>query len=439
MTSKDECFIYIALPGEQTPITAAKYRLEKDRHGTPTGHLVYGKTYLTRNNRVPLDPVELVLQPTTYHSGRLGGSFGALRDACPDAWGRKVIEWFTGRTDLSELDYMLKSPHDRPGAISFGTSLASPAPPPAFNRTMDLSRLIALSEKIIAADRDPTARLPEGNEAEQVERILLGGTSMGGARPKATVRDPEGLWLAKFAHRDDRWNNPRVEHAMMSLAAASGLHCAETKVMNVGGRDVLLVRRFDRSKEPDGTESKRRMISGLTLLNIDENDRGYWAYDRLADELIRVADGKPDKDLKELFSRMVFNCLISNLDDHPRNHAFLANTRGWSLSPAYDLTPTPTIAMERRDLAMSIGKWGRYANKDNLLSCCQRFRLHHDEASALIDQMMETVEKSWYPIAKASGVSEIDCQRIQSSFLYDGFKYSLDSEPDNVPVLGPHP
>lgn len=430
MTSDRECFIYISLPGEQMPLTAAKYRLERDRHGAPLGHLVYGKTYLSRFNKVPFDPVELRLSPQTFHSARLGGSFGALRDACPDAWGRKVIEWYTGRTDLSELEYMLWSPHDRPGALSFGTSAVAPTPNTKFNQTLDLKRLITLSEKIIAADKDPTAVMPEGDEASQVQRILCGGTSMGGARPKATIKDSDGLWLAKFPHREDRWNNPRVEHATMSLARACGLHCAETRIMSIGGQDVLLVRRFDRTTEPDGTEIRRRMISGLTLLNIDESDRGHWSYERLADELIHAADGKPDRDLQEFFRRIVFNCLISNVDDHPRNHAFLATTRGWSLSPAYDLTPTPMIATEQRDLAMRIGKWGRYANRDNLVSVCTRFRMTPDQALHIINEMQEKVEHSWHRIAKECGVSELDCQRIQTAFNYPGFAYALQPDAD---------
>src|SRR5207253_10534278 len=114
-----------------------------------------------------------------------------------------------------------------------------------------------------------------------------------------------------------------------------------------------------------------------------------------------------------LFRRICFNALISNTDDHPRNHAVVAKDREWVLSPAYDLTPNPMVALERRDLAMAFGDWSRYANINNLLSRCERFRVSKEEAKRIIEEMVDTVEGSWYGVARQAGVSERDCEFIR--------------------------
>jgi serine/threonine-protein kinase HipA len=131
----------------------------------------------------------------------------------------------------------------------------------------------------------------------------------------------------------------------------------------------------------------------------------------------------PETDLRELFTRMCFNAAVSNLDDHPRNHAILAKGRDWQLSPAFDLSPTPMIAMERRDLAMVCGERGRYANQKNLLSQHARFLLNEEDAITILNNIVETVRNSWQPVMKESGVSKIDCKMIEAAFLYKGFFY----------------
>jgi len=246
------------------------------------------------------------------------------------------------------------------------------------------------------------------------------GTSLGGARPKNVVEDEAGLWVAKFPHPDDRWNVTRVEAAMLALARECGLRVAESRVQTVGGRDVLLVKRFDRVKTKGGY-LRHRMVSGLTVLGAGDSlrDRGRWSYLLLADELKRWSH-RPDDDLRELFRRMAFNALVSNTDDHPRNHALIAPGRSFELSPAYDLTPTPHISAERRDLAMIIGQFGRYANRSNLVSAAGAFRLRQQEAESIFDEMAERVRNRWYALFRREGVSERDCQTVSRAFVYDG-------------------
>ena len=359
MTSREggarECFVYITLPGTAEFVTAGRFVLETDRVGVPVGRFVYGKSYLANPDAVPIDPLVLKLGTTTYRTTALKGVFGALRDASPDYWGRRVIEKYAGKAQFDEIDYLLYAPDDRAGALGFGFGPEPPAPKRKFNKTFNLEKLMTLAEAIIADEE-----VADCLEAQQVEDLMLIGTSMGGARPKAVVEDADGLWIAKFNRPDDKWNHAGVEHAMLELARACGLTVSHSCVKTVGERDVLLVKRFDREKIEHGY-LRARMISGLTILRTEDTHqhRDRWSYVLLAEELRRISTN-PKRDTTELFRRMVFNALISNTDDHPRNHAAIAKARDWQLSPAYDLTPSMPVSLERRDLAMSCGDFGRY-------------------------------------------------------------------------------
>ena len=416
----NECYVYIVLPGETEFVTAGKFVLSTDRHGVPTGKFIYGRSYRARENAVPVDPHELKLSASTFETQRLKGVFGALRDAGPDYWGRRVIEKHSGLVQLGELDYLLHSPDDRAGALGFGLNQEPPAPRRQFNRTVDLKQLQTVADAIIADDD-----LPETNDAKQAQELLLAGTSMGGARPKAVVEDGEGLWVAKFNRPDDRWNHARVERTMLLLARECGVQTAESRLETIGDRDVLLVKRFDREKVDAGYR-RARMLSALTLLHADDShqDRDKWSYVLLAEELRRISS-QPKQDAPELFRRMCFNALISNTDDHPRNHAVIASDIDWVLSPAYDLTPSMPVSIERRDLALVCGDMGRYAQADNLLSQHTRFLLDRAEAESIINNMEHTVRNRWYDIARAEGVIDQDCGRISGAFAYPGFRLGL--------------
>jgi serine/threonine-protein kinase HipA len=419
-TGTTECFVYIVLPGTIAFVTAGRFVLEPNRAGIPAGRFVYGKSYLENPAAVPMDPVELKLGANTYQTTALKGVFGALRDAGPDYWGRRVIEKHAGLAALGEIDYLLCAPDDHAGALGFGIGPKPPSPQRKFNKTLDLGKLIELADAIIANED-----VADDPEAGQVEDLMLIGTSMGGARPKAVVEDDDGLWIAKFNRPDDKWNHARVEHAMLELARACGLTVSRSRIQTAGKRDVLLVKRFDREKTETGY-LRARMISGLTLLRTEDTHqhRERWSYVLLAEELRRIS-AQPREDAAELFRRMVFNALISNTDDHPRNHAAIAKDKDWKLSPAYDLTPSTPISMERRDLAMTCGDLGRYANGINMLSQCARFHLSRGEAEAIIDAMEAQVRATWYETARREGVSEQDCERIGTAFAYPGFRLAL--------------
>jgi serine/threonine-protein kinase HipA len=420
MTSERECYVYIVLPGSTEFVTAARFKLSTTRDGIPIGELVYGKKYLARKEAIELDPIELRLGQTHYETARMNGFFGALRDAMPDFWGRRIIERHAGKIDLDEFDYLMCGSDDRAGALGFGLNVTPPAPLKHYNKTIDLEKLQQMAEAIIKDEKIPD-HLPA--DINQVQELLLAGTSMGGARPKAVVEDDNSLWIAKFSSPYDSWNYPLVEFSLLDLANKCGINIADHKMTRVANKDVLMVRRFDRNKSEKGY-NRYRMVSALTLLKSDENptDRENWSYLILADEIRRVS-ASPKEDLHELFKRMCFNALVSNLDDHPRNHAILAKDKKWRLSPAYDLTPTQSIAKETRYLAMKCGINGRLAQKDNLLSGYGRFLLSKEDAENIIDKMIEIISAKWYATLRHAGVSEQDCQKVSSAFLNEGFFY----------------
>ncbi len=415
-----ECYVYITLPGQTEAVTAGRFTLARDRRGIVVGRFIYGRTYRDRPDAVEIDPKQLRLSSQAYRTARRGGVFGALRDSGPDFWGRLVMEKRAGATGLGEMEYLLNSADDRAGALGFGLDPRGLArdSPPRNARVIDLEALQEAADALLT-----DAALPDRPEAAQIEMLL--GTSMGGARPKQTIEDDGDLWLAKFSHPHDRWNVPRVEHAMLLLARACGIETPDSRIVTAGGRDVLLIRRFDRARAADGYY-RHRMVSAATLLDVDDTSVGRerWSYPLLADEVRRVCTA-PARQLEQLFRRMVFNALISNTDDHPRNHAILADGDGWRISPAYDLTPSPLLAEERRDLAMDCGDWGRYANHENLLSQRGRFMLDQPQAEVVLAKMERRVKHDWHTTARDASVSETDCKTISNAFAYPGFRQRL--------------
>lgn len=414
MTSDQGCYVFIQMPGTLEVVPCGRFLRRRLRDGAVVGRFVYGRSYRNRPDAVSLDPYNLPISDRQYETAKLNGVFGVLRDAAPDAWGRYVIERFAGSQDLDEVHYLLHSPEDRAGALSFGVSPDHLPPPFTFNRIIRLQEL-----------REAARTLEEdgwGDTSAQLEGLLNPRTSMGGARPKNVVEDGDGIWLAKFPAKEDRWNNAPVEAGMLSLAGLCSIRVPETRIEKMGNEQLLLIRRFDREKV-EGGYLRHRMASALTVLDADDSPtaRANWSYVLLADEMQRWSS-LPREDRAELYRRMVFNALISNLDDHPRNHAVLAVGREWRLAPAYDLTPTPSHNTEGRNLALVCGLEGRGARRSNLVSQAARFGLGVDEADAMISAMKSIIAANWEgEVRRHSGTDE-DCRRIASAFLYPGFE-----------------
>jgi serine/threonine-protein kinase HipA len=303
------------------------------------------------------------------------------------------------------MDYILLANASRVGNLDFRRSPEEGEPgrrPPAFQ---------SLGEILEAA-----SRLQEGGKVSQdLLRLLEQGSSVGGARPKCTVELEDALWIAKFPARGDTVNFPRIEHATMALAERCGIAVPEMRLVEIGGRDVLLVKRFDRKKTAEGY-LRFGFLSALSLMEWDERDRTLWSYPALADRMRAAILAQPEE-LRELFRRMVFNVLCRNTDDHPRNHAFLRGERGFALSPAYDIVPTPTRPGVGTDflLSMSLGEKGREASLSNALSLSPRFGLTRHEAEAVVAGMKACVAR-WEDHFRALAVSAGDIEAIRGCF-----------------------
>ena len=212
---------------------------------------------------------------------------------------------------------------------------------------------------------------------------------------------------------------------MLRLATRCDIRVPELRIERLDDESILLLRRFDR-ENVDGGYHRHRMASALTMLRAGDpaTDNEKWSYLLLADELQRWSS-RPAEDKAELYRRIVFNALISNSDDHARNHAVIAAGRDWRLSPAYDLTPNPQPGIEERCLALACGHYGRAARRENLVSAAPRFGLDADEANALIDGTAEVIRGRWRSEVLSHGGSERDCELIAPAFLYTGFEYPV--------------
>ena len=416
MTSERQVYVYIQLPGALESVPAALLKVEKLANGTYVGRFRYGDRYLQRPDAVAFDPFQLPLGKNVHEFTKLKGIPGAVRDAGPDAWGRRVIEHKLerGPADLEEIDYLLNGPQDGAGNLGFGLKVEPPAPKRQYNRTHQLNVLIEAAEAIEEGKRVPVHIL------EQLDP----GTSMGGARPKATIEDDNRLWLSKFPEKADRCNLQRVEYATLELARRCGLNVCQARLQTVAGRDVLMLERFDREHTEKGY-LRFGLVSGLTVLDCEDGhvDRERWSYPLLADNLRRWSV-RPEQDCAELFRRMVFNAAVTNNADHPRNHAMLCREGGWRLSPAYDLVPMPVVSLERRDLALTVGTFGRTASVYNLISQCTRFGLTAEAARAQIDQISGVV-RGWREHFFACGVSAQDVEYVAQAFLPECFFFEV--------------
>jgi serine/threonine-protein kinase HipA len=423
MLAKDQtCYAFIQLPGTFEWKVCGVLKVSEVGTKAYRGVFQYGRSYLARQNVPSLDPYKLPLSDRPQEFTKLKGVPGALRDASADAWGRRVIQAKLGRpeSDISEIDYLLNGPDDGAGNLRFGTSPQPPAAGRPFNRTHQLQALSNAAEELEAS----------GKLAHEVLEQLEPGTSMGGARPKVTVEDSHRIWLAKLPEKSDKLNMQRIEYATLELGRLAGLTVCKTRIEKVGSRDALMLERFDRQWNPEAQAYARfGLVSGLTVLDADDGylGRDRWSYLLLADELRRWSS-RPEADRLELFRRMVFNAMVTNNDDHPRNHALLQVDGRWRLSPAYDIVPFPASSKERRDLALQLGAFGRAASLYNLLSQPAVFGLTVQDARAEIDKMREIVSH-WQEVFKLHGVSDADIDAIAPAMLPESFDRTEPPDP----------
>ncbi len=423
MPAQDQtCYTFIQLPGTFEWVICGVLRVTEVGPNAYRGVFQYGRSYLARPNATSLDPYHLPLSEKPMEFTQLKGVPGAMRDASPDAWGRRIIQAKLNLpdTEISEIDYLLNGPDDSAGNLRFDASTQPPIALRPFNRIHQLQALTNAAQELEA-----TGRL-----AHEVLEQLEIGTSMGGARPKVSIEDEKRIWLAKLPEKNDRLNMQRIEYATLELARHVGLDVCRARIEKVGSREALLLERFDRQWNPDAQAYARLgLVSGLTVLDAEDGYQGRerWSYLLLADELRRWSS-RPAQDLLELFRRMVFNAMVTNNDDHPRNHALLQVKGEWRLSPAYDIVPVPAVSKERRDLALQVGRYGRMANIGNLLSQPDRFGLSVEGARSEIRLMREKV-LHWRGIFRQHGVTVADMEAIAPAILPESFERTTPPDP----------
>ncbi|MFK8260542.1 type II toxin-antitoxin system HipA family toxin [Erwinia sp. AnSW2-5] len=403
MTSRGkdtEAFVWIWLPGDIHPIVAGKLVADgKDIEFN------YGRSYLERQHdhqaSISIYEPELPLKKGIISRPTGLNFFGCLRDAAPDAWGRRVIinkklgkkGAQTDTNSLDELTYLLESGSDRIGALDFQRSPTEYVP-----RSVNNVRIEELLESAERVERG-IALTPD------LDQALFHGSSIGGARPKALIEDGGCKYVAKFSSGTDLYSVVKAEFIAMRLATRVGLNAAPVKMVQASGKDVLLIERFDRVNHGEGW-TRKCMVSALTLFGLDDMMARYASYEEFA-EIIRRRFNKPTATLKELFSRLVFNILCGNTDDHARNHAAFWDGKTLSLTPAYDICPQGRADNEASQ-AMLISGNNNLSRLKTCLAASQAFLLTQKEARNIFEQQISIIEDNWHSVCDEAHLSDVD-------------------------------
>jgi len=391
----------------------------RTRKGRDSASFEYDEEWLGRTDRFALEPA-LELGAGPFHTPAGRAMFGAIGDSAPDRWGRVLMRRAerrraerageTPRT-LREIDYLLMvNDEARQGALRFAlepggpflaADSATPIPP-----LVELPRLLSAAEHVVGdSDSDEDLRL-----------LLAPGSSLGGARPKASVRDKDGcLAIAKFPHKDDEIDTVRWEAVALSLAEKAGIPVPSWRMETVVDKPVLLLRRFDRA------EGRIPFLSAMSMLGATDNEtRSYLEFV----DALRQYGAAPKSDMHMLWRRVVFNVLISNTDDHLRNHGFLYDgPDGWRLSPAYDLNPVP-VDIKPRVLATTIDLDDGTASLGLAMDVAAYFELDGAEARTIARQVGHATG-GWREVARHLGLSSWKIDRVGSAFEHDDLQAAL--------------
>ena len=421
LTPASEAYVWIWLPGATTPVVCGRID-----HVDGVYHFTYGRSYLNRADAIPVWLPELPLEDRIIVPAAPARIAGALRDAAPDQWGRRVVlnRQFNMRGrdvetgDLDELHYLLMSGSDRIGALDFQASPTDYVP-----RTQGKASL----QDLLNAASQVESGTPLSAELDEA---LRHGTSIGGARPKAQLVDEQRKLIAKFASSQDTHNVVRSEYLAMHLARLVGLDVAAVDIERVENKDVLLVERFDRQHSDSGW-ARKAMVSALTIQGLDELGARYASYSAFAD-VLRHRACNPTDDMKELWSRLVFNIIVGNTDDHARNHACFWDGRQIRLTPAYDIDPRPRLGREA-NLAMLIDGNDRRARLASAIDAAGRFGLRKDKAIAIASRQLEIIRDRFRHEADAAGLTRSDQERLAGRAFFN--PYIFDGAPPEIAAL----
>lgn len=375
----------------------------------------YDKKWLDHPEKFSIEPA-LKLTEGSFHTENGMSLFGSIGDSAPDRWGRILMrrsEALQSRIHhrplktLSEVDYLLGvNDEARQGALRFSVSsdiytFLAPKESTSIPPLVDLPKLLNATERVIA----------ENESAEDLRLLLAPGSSLGGARPKASVRDRDGsLAIAKFPKKDDDYSVVMWEAVALTLAKKAGIRVPFYRIEKICTRSVIIISRFDRK---DG--QRIPFLSAMSMLGAQDNEQH--SYLEMAYALMQNG-ASPEEDMKELWRRIIFTIMVSNTDDHLRNHGFLYERhKGWRLSPAYDINPTPRD-IAPRFLTTSIDFNDHSASLETAMRVAKDFRLKKEEALSII-QDVKTAVKEWRSVAAAFGISKRECDRMSSAFVTD--------------------
>jgi serine/threonine-protein kinase HipA len=399
--------VHLAL-GDEVPRVGRLWT--RARAGRESASFEYDAGWLARPDRFSLDP-ELALARGQFHTDR--PLFNAFTDPAPDRWGQTLLrrnervrartEGRAPRTLLSIDMLMLVDDETRLGALRFRapdggeflTSGRSRVPP-----LVELPRLLRATNRVL-----------EDEETDDDLALLLApGTSLGGARPKASVRDPEGrLAIAKFPSQQDDWPITRWEAATLAMAEAARIEVPRRQLATVLKKPVLIVERFDRR----GSERIPYMSALTAMAARDGETRSYL---ELA-EVLRSSGAASARDLEQLWRRVVFNVLVSNVDDHLRNHGFLHEPGGWRLAPAFDLNPVP-VDVRPRVHALAIDEEDPSAPLERVLAIAPMFNLKAARARTIVREVA-AVTRRWRRFASDCGLTQRQIDRMATAFEHE--------------------
>jgi len=412
-----EALVYADLDGRPHLVGRLWARARKDKESAT---FEYDKTWREHKERFSLEPA-LKLGPGPFHTAADMPMFGAIGDSAPDRWGRALMrrmerkqaerEGRVPRT-LWEMDFLLLVDDEaRPGALRFAEREEGP-----FLREAGAKRIPPIVElpKLLGAAQ----RVIDEKETDEDLRLLLApGSSLGGARPKASVREKNGsLAIAKFPRKDDQVNTVVWEAVAFALAKKAGIEVPPVRLETVAKKPVLILERFDRA----GTR-RIPFVSAMSMLGSKDNETR--SYLEMVDAL-RQHGAAPKEDMEVLWRRVVFNILISNTDDHMRNHGFLyEGQKGWRLSPAYDLNPMPAD-IRPRVLSTAINEMDPTASLPLAVEVAEYFGLNTARAKTIAKEVGKSVSR-WRDEASRHGLNRPEIERMASAFEHEDLRLAL--------------
>ena len=404
ISSPKSAYVWFWLPERKEPVLAGRV----DQEGAVLA-FTYSARYLERRDAIAIFSELPLERGEQFPRSEI---HGCIADAGPDSWGQRVIlnrrlgSGAHDTTELTRLDYLVSAGSDRIGALDFqavpGEYKRREAEPVSLKSLMESAEMVESGVPI-----PPT-----------LEDALLRGSSIGGARPKALLDDGKRKLIAKFGSTTDSYPVVQGEYVATRLAALCGLETEKVEIERVMGKNVLLIERFDRTEGG----SRRAMVSALTILGLSGVEARYASYAELG-HLVRSQFTNPGSTLRELFSRITFNILVSNLDDHARNQSAFWDGEQLSLTPFYDVCPSPRNTGETRQV-MAIGDDGwRYSQLAGCVDRSGTYQLNETEAREIIDHQVETIKARWTEVCDEAGLTRVQRESFWKKQFLNPFAF----------------